>query len=455
MTDLATRRAQVLEQAEAAGLRLVRFLYCDLDGVVRGKASGMDGLAQRLEAGIGLTVAMQAFTMHDQLASVEGMGPVGEIRLVPDPDTFVVAPYAPNTGVAFVDMRTPDRQPYAGDARWFLRRMVERAAGAGARLHAAFEPEWTLAAPGPDGADQPADRSLCFSSSGMGDAADVIDTVVGWLEAQGLTVEQYYPELGGGQQELSIGPAPALAAADRHLHYKETVRAAARRHGLRASFAPKPWPDAAGNGCHVHFSLWDDGGSANLFADPDSRYGISDTACHFAAGVLEHLPGLLALTCASVNSYRRLQPQMWASAYRAWGFDNREAAVRVPSTFWGHEADSANVELKACDSSANPYLALGGVLAAGLDGLERGLELPPPVLVDPHVLTEAERASLGATRHPESLTAALDALRADPLLMDALGDRLGAAYLAVKELDVELLSGAGEAAEFEAHRFKF
>src|ERR1700716_1242875 len=144
--DAADQRARVVEQAQAADLRLVRFLYCDNDGVIRGKATGTSRLGARLETGIGLTVAMQAFSLLDQLATVEGMGPVGEIRLVPDPETFVVAPYAPHTGVVLVDMRTTDGQPYAADGRQFLRRMIDRAAAHDLAIVAAFEPEWTLVA---------------------------------------------------------------------------------------------------------------------------------------------------------------------------------------------------------------------------------------------------------------------------------------------------------------------
>ena len=446
--DLAALRANVVARAEASGVRLVRFLYCDNDGLIRGKASGTSRLGERLETGIGLTVAMQAFSMIEHLAAVPDMGPVGEIRLVPDPATFVIAPYAPHTGVVLVDMLTTDRQPYGADGRHFLRRMIDRAAGHGLEIVAAFEPEWTLVADG-----EPFDRSVCFSSQGMQDAADVIDDVVAALEAQGLPVEQYYPELGWGQQELSIRHAPALRAADNHLMYRETVRGVTGRHGLAASFAPKPWPDQPGNGCHLHFSAW--GGGVNRFAGPGQPYGLSDLGRHFLAGVLDHLPALLALTCPSVNSYRRLQPQMWASAYRAWGLDNREAALRVASTFWGREAESTNVELKASDSSSNPYLSLGAVIACGLDGIERCLEPPPPVTVDPHELSEAERAALGATRHPRSLGEAIANLRRDGVLMEALGDRLSASYLAVKESDVEGFGAEDESFEYTAHRFRF
>jgi glutamine synthetase len=451
--ELAAGRAQVVARAEASGLRLIRFLYCDNDGVIRGKATGISGLGERMETGIGLTVAMQAFSMLDHLAAVEGMGPVGEIRLLPDPESFVVAPYAPHTGVVLVDMLTLDRQPYAADGRHFLKRMLERAARFDVDVMAAFEPEWTLARQGGDGEWAPIDRSLCFSSEGMASAADVIADTVAALESQGLAVEQYYPELGWGQQELSIAHASALAAADHQIHYRETVRGVARRHGLAASFAPKPWPDQPGNGCHLHLSGWS--GGRSLFAEPGASDGLSSTGRCFLAGILDHLPGLLALTCASVNSYHRLQPQTWASAYRVWGLDNREAAVRVPSRMWGREAESTNLELKACDASSNPYLALGGVIAAGLDGIERALEPPPPVAVDPHTLDDTTREGLAAARHPRTLAEALDNLGADRLLMEAMGDRLSTSYLAVKRLDVENFAAADQDFEYSAHRFRF
>jgi glutamine synthetase len=445
----------MLAQAEAAGLRLVRFLYCDNDGIIRGKSSGMSSLKDRLDAGIGLTVAMQAFTMLDHLASVDGMGPVGEIRLVPAPETFTVAPWAPHTGNVLVDMQTLDGKPYAADGRAFLKRMTERAASQhDLAILAAFEPEWSLAR---KEGDQfvPIDDSGCFTSTGMNNAAPVIDDVVAALEAQGLNVEQYYAELGWGQQELSISPAPAVTAADRHILYRETVRGIALKHGLYASFAPKPWGDQAGNGCHLHFSGWNRDFTTNRFYEQSAEYNLSMFARQFMAGILDHLPALLALTCASVNSYRRLQPQMWASAYRAWGPDNREGALRVASPYRTHEAESTNVELKSSDSSANPYVSLGGVIAAGLDGIERKLTLSPPALVDPHTLDESERKKMGADRLPTSLKEAIQNLKRDDTLLKAMGERLATSYIAVKELDIEAFAAADDAFEFRQHIYKY
>jgi glutamine synthetase len=450
----APTAAETAAKARAAGVRLVRFLYCDNDGVIRGKCSGIADLETRLERGIGLTVAMQAFTLLDHLATFEGMGPVGEIRLVPDPSTFVIAPYAPRTGVVLVDMVTLEGQPYPADGRAFLKRMVSRAGERDLQILAAFEPEWTLATR-VDGVYQPLDETGCFTSTGMNTAAGVIDEVVEALESQGLEVEQYYPELGWGQQELSITPAPALAAADRHIHYKETVRGVALRHGLYALFAPKPWLEQAGNGCHLHFSAWSKDGKSNRFYDHGQAYGLSTLAQQFMAGVLHHLPALVALTCASVNSYHRLQPQTWASAYRVWGPDNREGALRVASPTRSRESQSTNVELKASDSSSNPYLALGGVIAAGLDGIDRRLELPPPATSDPHLLSETERRAIGADRLPQSLEEAIGHLRRDGVLMDALGERLAGSYLAVKEADIAAFAKEDQAFELHQHAYKF
>jgi len=453
--DLDARRHELVAQAEASGLRLVRFLYCDNDGIIRGKSAGITNLKERLETGIGLTVAMQAFTMLDHLASVDGMGPVGEIRLVPDPTTFAIAPYAPHTGTVLVDMQTLDGQPYAADGRGFLKRMIARAAeDHDLSLVAAFEPEWSLTVKNGE-LFSPIDDSGCFTSTGMNMAAAVIDEIVAALESQGMTVEQYYAELGWGQQELSIRHAPALQAADHHILYRETVRGVALKHGRYASFAPKPWGDQAGNGCHLHFSGWNPDQSVNRFYEPDAEFNLSQLARQFMAGILDHLPALVALTCASVNSYRRLQPQMWASAFRAWGPDNREGALRVASPFKGHEAESTNVELKSSDSSANPYISLGAVMAAGLDGIERGLKLPPPVNVDPYNLSDREREALGIDRLPQSLKEAITNLKRDEILLKALGERLATSYIAVKELDIDAFAAADEAFEFRQHIYKY
>jgi glutamine synthetase len=443
---------ELCSRADETDLRLVRFLWCGNDGTVRAKASGRHGLEDRLEAGIGLTVAMQAMSGLDELQPVPGMGPVGEVRLVPDLETFRVLPYAPRTGVVLTDHVDLDGQPAAVCQRSFLKRMEGRLAERGLVLRAAFENEFSLATL-VDGAYVPIDSALCFATIAMTAAQDYIDELVDALEAQAIVLEQYYAELGHGQQEISTGHAPALRAADEQLLVRETIRAVATRHGLVASLAPKPWPENAGNGAHVHFSLWE--GARNRFYEPSRSDGLSDEARAFLAGVLVHLPGLCGLTAPSFNSYQRILLHYWAGAFTCWGFDNREAPLRVPSPFRGSEEASTNAEFKACDASCNPYLSLGGLIAAGVDGIERDLELPEPVDVDPATLPEDERARRGIMPLPASQAEALDALASDELLTHALGPVLAESYLAVRRSEWAAYSAGDAAFEQQGHFAKY
>jgi glutamine synthetase len=448
-------KEQIVTRANNAGVRLIRFLYCDNGGTIRGKLAHIDSLAKRLDTGIGLTVAMQAMNMLDQLQPVEGMGPVGEIRLVPDPDSFVVLPYAPNSAAMMCDMVTLDQRPWEACPRCLLQKMITRAADQGLTIQATFENEFSLLEPDEDGRFAPIDSGLCFSTISMMAAAEVMDDIIAALEMQNISIDAYYPELGHGQHELPIRHAPALKAADNQIWFRETVRNIAHQHGLLASLAPKPLPDQAGNGCHIHWSVWDMAGETNLLYDPADPYKLSRLGYHFIAGVLAHLPGLLALTAPSYNSYRRLQPHFWSSAYTAWGPDNREAAVRIASGLWGHESSSVNLELKASDASNNPYLALSGLIAAGLEGVALELDPGDPTLIDPGRFSDEERASRGIHRYPTTQAAALDALEQDELLMSTLGPELSAAYLAVKRSEYEAFAAEDLDFEIRHHINKF
>ena len=447
---------EVVRQAKEAGVQLVSFLYCDNGGVIRGKATHVSGLAKRLASGIGLTVAMQAMSDMDQLQVVEGMGPVGEVRLIPDLDTFSILPYAPKRASMLADLVTIERRPWEACPRDFLKRMLAKAGSMGLTFQAAMEPEWYLAKK--EGSDfVPLDESLDNSTIGATFAQDVIDDVVEALEAQGLHVEQYYPELGHGQQELSIGHVGALRAADNHVIYRETVRNVAWQHGLLASFAPKPFPDQAGNGCHIHFSAWDRDEDSNLFFDPDDEQHLSKLAYQFIGGIMAHLPALVALTCPSMNSYRRLSPGSWSTAFTCYGPDNREAALRIPSLFWGSEMASTNLEFRPSDSSANPYIALGGVIAAGLDGVERDLRPGEGqwIDVDPARLTPEELAGRGIRRLPASLMEATRELDEDATLTGAMGPALANSYLAIRRADWELFSQYDAEFEVRNHFYKY
>jgi glutamine synthetase len=445
---------QIVAKAKAEGVQLVRFLYCDNGGVIRGKSTHVGQLARRMQSGIGLVKGMQSFTSLDTLAPGATYGPVGEIRLIPDPETFVVLPYAPRSAQMNVNMIELDHSPWPLDPRSFLERMIARASRAGLAFDAAFENEFYLAVK-TDGGYQPVDQSLCFSAIGMESTEEVIQDIIAALTDQGLTVELSHPELGWGQQELSIRHAPALRAADNQITYRQTVRAVAAHHGLVASLAPKPFADQAGSGAHLHWSVWDKAHKINKLADPKGQDHLSPLARNAIAGVLTHLPGLLGLTTPSVNSFRRLQPHYWSSAYTAWGIENREAAVRVPSRYWDDEEGSANLELKASDASANPYISLGGVIAAALDGIEHRLEPGEPVDQDPGNLTEEERAERGIRRFPETAAEALDELEKDEVLMNALGGPLAKEYLKVRRAEAAAYADKGAAFELEQHFFKY
>ena len=445
---------EIVNEATERGLQLVRFLYCDNGGVIRGKSTHVGQLARRMSTGIGLVKGMQSFTSLDSLAPDATYGPVGEIRLIPDPSTFVVLPYAPRSGQMIANMIELDHQPWALDPRAFLQRMVATAAAKGLAFDAAFENEFFLAYRRDDGF-VPVDRSLCFSAIGMESTEPVIQDIIAALTAQGLTVELSHPELGWGQQELSIRHTPPVRAADNQITYRQTVRAVAAQHGMVASLAPKPWADQAGSGAHLHWSVWDTDHKVNKLADPACPDGLSTLARQAIAGVLTHLPGLLGLTTPSVNSFRRLQPHFWSSAYTAWGIENREAAVRVPTRYWDDEAASTNLELKASDASANPYVSLGGVIAAALDGIDRGLDPGEPVNQDPGNLTDAEREQRGIRRFPLTAGEALDELEQDTVLTGALGAPLATEYLKVRRAEAAAYAEKDEAFELDQHFFKY
>ncbi len=448
----------VVQRAQNADLKLVRFMYCDNGGIIRCKATHASKLASRMREGIGQTLAMQAFTGVETLAPVKGMGPVGEFRLIPDPQTFVILPYVPSTGSMLCDMIRLDGQPWEACPRTFLKRMVARLAEHGMRAEAAIEHEFYFARR-EGNAYVPADDSLCYSTRGLDDEAEVIDAVLEALEAVGLSVELYHAELGPAQQELSIRYANALRAADNVCLVRETVRGVARTFDLIATFAPKPFLDQAGSGAHIHFSLWGTNTSEkpdrNLFYDASQRGGLSELGKHFIGGVLHHLRGLVALTCGSPNSYRRLLPHFWSSAYSVYGFDNREAAIRIPSLFWGREPDSVNLELKSSDHSGNPYLALGGLIAAGLDGILHEIDPGEPEEIDPGNYSDEERERRGIQRLPTSLDEALDELERDQVLMEALGPLLAGSYIAVKRNEAAFFKDKSPEEETLQHFYKY
>jgi glutamine synthetase len=420
------------KQLKKHDVQFVRILWCDNANIIRAKAFHTDFLKDHQDHGISISVAQQAVPVTiDAVVPGCGLSPVGEAWLVPDWSTLNALPYSPGHARVMGDM-VKDGQPWAYCPRYFLKRMIAQASAAGFEIRAAFENEFYLLEA--DG-KTPADRTPFASSFGIDRHAPVINAIAVALIAQGIPVERYYSESGHGQHEFVVRYTDALRAADQQIAFRETVRAVAFHHGLRSSFLPKIFADQAGSGCHLHLSLWQYG--QNIIPNLEKPGELSATARSFVAGLLHHLPALMAITTPSTNSYRRLQPHVWSGAFRCWGRDHREAAIRVPSN--PTLPSPTHIELRTADATANPYIALGGAIAAGLDGIEKNLELGEPATADPGHGSEEERQRLGIDRLPENLAGALENFSQNAILQTALGSDLFQAYLAVRKAEWETL----------------
>ena len=446
----------IFREARDAGVRLVRCLWADLSNMVRGRSMHVAALRRHLIDGLSIPAYSMGLTMMDALANPNLPG---KAVLVPDPATFRLAPYAPNTAIMIGELFESDQQPWALCPRSFLKRMLADLADAGLYARVGIEMEFYFGTRANDGSYIPIDDSAYSSSVGMTVAAKVINEIVGALDEQRVGLEHYHPESGHGQQELALSAVDALAACDRIIFTRETVRAVAWAHGWYASFAPKPFEAQPGSGLHIHLSLLDrDDGNVmqdGPVEEGQTGYPMQTSARQFLAGVLRHLPALAALSCPTVNSYRRLQLHAPLSSYTAWGYDNLHTMVRQVPMKWEDAGGSAHLEFKLADPSANPYLALGGLIAAGLDGISKQMPLTPPVDVSPHTLAENRREEMGIEPLPASLGVACDNLENDAALGTALGAPLLDAYLAVKRQETKTFEGVAAAAELARHFWKF
>ena len=447
----------LIDTAAAAGVQLVRFEYCDVSGIARTKTVHISQLAHKLIEGVGLTRAQMSINMLEDVVPIEGMEAIGEIRLVPDPATFSILPWVPASASVLCDQLDHDRQNWGACPRSFLKDMIARAGEHGINVQASFENEYYVARRENDQYlpfDMP-DHAPVYSSIGHDMVAELMIETINALQSQGMVIEQAINEYGPGQQEIAIRYSDALRCADNQMKFRDTVRGVALRHELFASFAPKPFPEEIGSGAHVHFSLWDLANERNLLYDAHADHCLSRTGRNFIAGIAEHLPALVALTAPSYNSYRRLKPSAWASATTAWGFDNKEAALRVTSPFFNREEQSFNIEFKPSDASANPYLALGGLIACGLDGVDRNLEPGDPSQRNPALLTDEELRRGKVRPLPTSMGGALDEFEKDSLLKDAFGDLLYRCYLGVRRSEEATFLANDDAFEIRHHFYRF
>jgi glutamine synthetase len=417
----------------ALGDELVSLVTCDLAGLVRGRSVPLADLERRLEIGVGWVPANQSISAFGDLAEPNPWGAAGDVRLMPDATTRVRLDRWP--GIAplhFVlcDITEVDGSDWDACGRTFLRRALERLhRHAGVHVSASFEHELVLEAPGP--------AAPAFSLEAQRVAEPFGSQVMAALREAGAEPELFLPEYGERQFEIPVAPAAGLAAADRSVAVKEVVREVARRLGRRVSFAPMHDADAVGTGTHIHLSLvGEDGGPAGY--DPARPAGLSLLAGRFAAGILRHLPAVLALTAPSPHSYARLVPHRWSAAVAVLAAQNREATLRICPVvpLGGMTAQGQlHLEFRAADATASPYLALGALVSAGLEGVRD--ELDPPTVVEAGSPIDAEPMR---TALPASLQEALAALEADPRARAWLPPRLLETYLGLKRLELSLVS---------------
>ncbi|SCX56869.1 glutamine synthetase [Klenkia marina] len=459
--DTATRDARrsaaeaLLPELEDAGVTAVALPWVDTSGITRVKTVPLAKLPSAAQWGVGMSPVFDGFLLDDSIVAGRFAGSaIGDLRLHPDLARLTVLAGQPGWAWAPVDRYTQAGVPHVQCSRSLLRRMVSDLGDL--HVRAAFEVEWVVSRP--DGTPEDADAfvpALSGPAYGMTRLAEVSDYGRDLLDAlteQGVAVDQFHPEYAAGQLEVSVAAQDPVAAADTALLVRATITAVSAQHGLRVSFSPKVTADGVGNGGHLHLSL--NRGEENLMSGGEGTFGLTPEGEGFTAGLLAHLPGLLAVGAPSVASYLRLVPSHWAGAYAAWGLENREAALRFVTGPDGNRQASANVEVKSLDLAANPYLLMAGCLAAGLAGVRAGARLPDPVGVDPASLTDEGRREAGIRPLPASLAEAVQAFESDEVLTGAFGEELSATVADVRRGEIALFDGASPEAVCRAVRWK-
>jgi glutamine synthetase len=444
--DVAERQARsaqaekLLPSLAERGVVMVATTFVDNAGITRVKSVPLDRLPQLAAWGVGASTSFDYFRFDDWIAAPPtGTAPVGDQRIVPDLARVVVLSAQPGWAWAPGERFTQDGGGHAHDSRLLARRQIAALADRGLEVKAALEIEWVVSR-GDDDAFTPAVSGPGYGMSRLVDASAYSRDMLTALADQGVTVMQYHPEYAPGQFELSVAPESPVDAADTSVVARATIRAVGARHGYRTSFSPKVDTAGVGNGGHVHLSLWRD--DTNLMSGGRGPFGLTDEGQAFAAGILDHLPALLAIGAPGVASYLRLVPQHWAGAYAAWGLENRETALRMVTGSTGSHSWAANLEVKCVDLQANPYLLLAGLLATGAAGLDTKATLPEPVDVDPAALGDAVLAARRITRLPTTLADALAAFTSDAVLRAAFGDALVGSITAVRESEIALFADA-------------
>jgi glutamine synthetase len=403
--------------ARERGIRYFLISFTDLFGMQRAKLVPAAAIGEMARAGAGFA----GFSTWLDMTPADP-----DMLAIPDPDSLIQLPWKPEVGWLAADLlmggKAVEQAP-----RLVLKRVVDAAAAQGWRMQSGVECEFFLIAPDGSGIADGADRQKkpCYDQAALMRRYDIIAEICDAMQALGWEPYQNDHEDANGQFEMNWSHAPALVTADRHAFFKYMVKSIAEKHGLRATFMPKPFPDLTGSGCHVHVSLWQDG--RNQFADPEGALGLSQLGYHFMGGVMAHAEALCALTNPSINSYKRINAPVtasgatWAPNTVTYAGNNRTHMIRIP--------DSGRFELRLPDGAANPYLLQAGLLAAGLDGIKAGRDPGPRLDInmyaDGHTVTDARRLPLNL----------LDALRAfenSRVLREELGEPFARAYVKLK-----------------------
>lgn len=366
-------------------------------------------------------------------SSIEGFVRIEEsdMYLYPDLDTFEIFPWRPQQGkvARFIcDVYRPDGTPFEGDPRYILKKVVKEAEELGYTFNVGPECEFFLFNSEDDGepTNHSQERGGYFDVGPLDAGENARREMVLTLEDMGFTVEASHHEVAPAQHEIDFQYADALKTADNIMTFKLVVRTIAKRHGLHATFMPKPKSGINGSGMHINMSLSKDG--KNIFDDPNGKLGLSEDAYHFIAGIMKHMEGMTVITNPLVNSYKRLVPGYEAPVYIAWSATNRSPLIRIPAA----RGSSARIELRCPDPSANPYLALAVCLAAGLDGIKNKLTPPDSVDLNIFAMTEDEKKTRGIKSLPTSLKEALILFEQDEFVKSVLGEHTVEKYLEAK-----------------------
>ena len=420
-SDPETRR-KALARSQDENVEFVLLWFTDIEGHLKSFAITPQELEDALDDGMGFDGS-----------SITGFNAIEESDMVaiPDPETFQLMPWAEGeTKVArmICDIVTPDGKPYEGDSRYVLRRALERMKSMG------FEtfnvgPELEYFIFRNDKGTETLDEGGYFAMTTLDAATELRQQTVRALEGLGIPIEYVHHEVGPSQHEIDMRFADALAMADHTVTYRLIVKEIAKKAGYHATFMPKPIFGENGSGMHTHQSLFSDG--RNAFFDSEDKWHLSEGGKAFIAGQLRHAREIAAVFAQWINSYKRLVPGYEAPVYAAWSQRNRSALIRIPVYKPGHE-QATRAEIRCPDPACNPYLTFACLLQAGLEGIERGYELPPPMETNLYHLTQEQRKERGIVSLPETLGEAIDELAASDLARKALGPHIFDRYVELK-----------------------